>query len=67
MGFKKAILNIRIYTTIVCYGVQVFLASISPHFLLFGHEPKLPNSIQRDVMAILNLDESNVWVQHVNK
>jgi hypothetical protein len=36
---------------------------MSPHFSLFGYEPKLPNSIQRDVMAILNLNESNVCVQ----
>ncbi len=30
---------------------------------MFGHESKLPSFTQQDVMATLNLDESNVWFQ----
>ncbi|CAK9870986.1 unnamed protein product [Sphagnum jensenii] len=41
---------------------KVSLSSFSPNFLLFGYEPKLPTSIQQDVMAIINMDDPNVWI-----
>jgi hypothetical protein len=42
------------------FSQQTFLASLSPYFLLFGHEPKLSTSIQQNEMAIINyLDDPN--------
>ncbi|KAH8970034.1 hypothetical protein BDL97_02G065400 [Sphagnum fallax] len=35
---------------------------IEPNFLLFGCEPKLLTSIRQDVMAIINMDDPNVWI-----
>jgi hypothetical protein len=32
-------------------------------FLMFGYEPKLPTSIWRDAMVIINMDDLNVWIQ----
>jgi hypothetical protein len=39
------------------------LASFSPYFLLFGKDPKLPTSIRRNVMIVINLDDPSKWVQ----
>jgi hypothetical protein len=42
---------------------QASFSSFSPYFLLFSHEPELPTLIQRDVMAIINFNDLNVWIQ----
>ncbi len=42
---------------------HAFLSFFSP-YILFGHEPKLPTSIWRNVMVIINLDDLNVWWIH---
>ncbi len=58
MGFASTIIN---------YGVQVQLislfASYSLYLLLFNREPKLPTSIQCDVMELMNLYDPNMWSQ----
>ncbi len=41
---------------------QASLASFKTYFLSFGHEPKLLALIQCNVMAIINLDDLNVWL-----
>jgi hypothetical protein len=45
------------------FNWQAFLSYFSPYFLLFGHEPKLPASIQWYAMVIVNMDDPNVWIQ----
>lgn len=40
---------------------HALLSSFSP-YVLFGHEPKLPTSIWRNVMVIINLGDPNVWI-----
>jgi hypothetical protein len=45
------------------FNWQAFLSSFSPYLLVFGYEPELPTSIWWDVMAIINLDDPNVWIQ----
>jgi len=42
---------------------QASLSSFSSYFLLFGYEAKLLASIQLDVMAVINMDDLNVWIQ----
>jgi len=42
------------------FNKQTLLASFSPYFLIFGWEQKLPTSICREVVAILELDDLNV-------
>jgi len=41
---------------------QVFLSFFLPYFLFFGYEPELLASIQWDVMAVINMDDPNVWI-----
>ncbi len=45
------------------FNQQAFLSYFSPYFLLFGNELKLPTSIQRGVMVVINMDDLNVWIQ----
>ncbi len=45
------------------FNRQASFSYFSPYFLLFGHEPKLLASIRRDVMAVFNMDDLNVWIQ----
>jgi hypothetical protein len=45
------------------FNQQASLSSFSPYFLLFGYEPELLASIWQDAMAIINMDDPNVWIQ----
>jgi hypothetical protein len=38
------------------------LSSFSPYLLLLGHEPELLALIRQDAMAIINMDDFNVWI-----
>jgi hypothetical protein len=40
-----------------------FLSYFSPYLLLFRNELKLPTLIRQDAMAIINMDDPNVWIQ----
>jgi len=42
---------------------HVFLSYFSPYFLLFGSEFELPTLIWQNAMAIINMDDPNVWIQ----
>jgi hypothetical protein len=44
------------------FSQQASLSYFSPYFLLFDYEPELPISIQRNAMAIINMDDLNVWI-----
>ncbi len=45
------------------FNQHVFLSYFSPYFLLFGSEFELPTLIWWDAMAIINMDDLNVWIQ----
>jgi hypothetical protein len=44
------------------FNQQSSLSPFSPYLLLCGCEPELPTSIQQDGMAIINMDDPNVWI-----
>jgi hypothetical protein len=44
------------------FSRQASLSYFSPYFLLFDYEPELPVSIRRNAMAIINMDDPNVWI-----
>jgi hypothetical protein len=44
------------------FNWQTFLSFFSPNFLLFGLELKLLASIWQDVMAMINMDDFNMWI-----
>jgi hypothetical protein len=45
------------------FSRQTFLSYFSPYFLLFGNEFELLTSIWHDAMAVINMDDFNVWIQ----
>jgi len=45
------------------FSWQVSLFSFLPYFLLFSCELELLASIQRYAMAVINMDDLNVWIQ----
>jgi hypothetical protein len=44
------------------FSWKAFRTFFSPCFLLFGCELKLLTTVQRDVIAIINLDNPKVWL-----
>jgi hypothetical protein len=44
------------------FSWKSFHTFFSPYLLLFGCEPKLLASIQRDVITIINLDDPKLWL-----
>jgi len=45
------------------FSQHAFLSYFSPYFLFFSSEFELPILIWQDAMAIINMDDLNVWIQ----
>jgi hypothetical protein len=52
--------------SIAITAITITITSFSFNFftilLIVGHEPKLPTSIRQDAMAVISMDDFNVWI-----
>ena len=45
------------------FNKQTSLATFSLYFSLYGRDPGLPASLQRDNQAVVNLDDPKIWIE----